>query len=168
MLFIVKANSSQHGVVQKELENDYVKKINSYRTTIDDAMNLLLNHKEVLSQFRPNKPKDGDNGVLPSQRQEKPMPDIDGKLFPNIERRKCKCLVTMQISVLNLLKLTLFQMGLNFNQVSFADRIQNVSFVSNNGLKHLILLDCASTVHFLCLRTLKNHRNLSFLAQTTI
>ena len=48
MLFIVNADPSKCVAVQKELENDYLKKINSYPTTIYDAMNLLLNHKEIV------------------------------------------------------------------------------------------------------------------------
>ena len=58
MLFIVNTDRSQHDAVQKEIENYYLKKINSYPTNIDNAMTLLQPF------FRRKKQKDDENGAL--------------------------------------------------------------------------------------------------------
>ena len=80
--------------------------------------------------------------------QENLIPRIDGKLFPNVECRKWKCFSHYANKYPQPIETNVCQMGLNFNQFSFANRIKKVSTISNDDLNYSILLDCASTIHF--------------------
>jgi len=150
LLLITNADKYQFGEIQIELHNDFLKGVNNYPASLQEAFSLLFNHKKAKKPlpFKGKEDAPEKDGIVLAQKEVKPTPGIDTKLFPNMECLKCKQFGHYGNQCPGIIGKNLSQIGMMLNQVSIEQRLEYVSLIPYEDLKYIILLDCASTVNF--------------------